>query len=51
MKGEEDFEQILESLHDHFKLIQLTSFENLARNNSDNLTAKRLIELSNLELN
>jgi hypothetical protein len=41
---------ILETLHDHFKLIKLTSFEELARNNSMNLSAKALLELSNKEL-
>lgn len=41
---------ILETLHDHFKLIKLTSFEELARNNSMNLSAKMLLELSNKEL-
>ena len=41
---------ILETLHDHFKLIKLTSFEELARNNSMNLSAKALLDLSNKEL-
>jgi len=41
---------ILESLHDHFKLIKLTSFEELARNNLENLSAKQLLDLSNDEL-
>lgn len=41
---------ILETLHDHFKLIKLTSFEELARNNSMNLSAKALLDLSNNEL-
>ena len=50
MKGQEDLEMILETLHDHFKLIKLTSFEELARNNSMNLSAKALLDLSNKEL-
>ena len=50
MKGQEDLEMILETLHDHFKLIKLTSFEEMARNNSMNLNAKALIETSNKEL-
>jgi hypothetical protein len=50
MKGQEDLEMILDTLHDHFKLIKLTSFEELARNNSMNLSAKQLLELSNKEL-
>lgn len=50
MKGQEDLEMILETLHDHFKLIKLTSFEELARNNQMNLSARQLIELSNKEL-
>ena len=41
---------ILETLHEHFKLIKLTSFEELARNNSMNLSAKALLDLSNNEL-
>ena len=41
---------ILETLHDHFKLIKLTSFEELARNNSMNMSAKQLLDLSNKEL-
>jgi chaperonin cofactor prefoldin len=40
MKEQEDLEMILETLHDHFKLIKLTSFEELARNNSMNMSAK-----------
>ena len=50
MKGQEDLEMILETLHDHFKLIKLTSFEELARNNSMNMSAKQLLDLSNKEL-
>ena len=38
MKGQDDLELILETLYDHFKLIQLTSFEELARNNQLNLS-------------
>jgi len=41
---------ILETLHDHFKLIKLTSFEELARNNHENMSAKSLLEMSNNEL-
>ena len=33
MKGQDDLEQILDTLHDHFKLIKLTAFEEHARNN------------------
>jgi len=40
MKGQDDLEMILETLHDHFKLIKLTSFEELARNNHENMSAK-----------
>lgn len=50
MKGQEDLEMILETLHDHFKLIKHTSFEELARSNSMNMSAKQLLELSNKEL-
>lgn len=50
MKGQDDLEIILETLHDHFKLIKLTSFEELARNNIENLTAKQLLDMSNDEL-
>lgn len=50
MKGQDDLEQILESLHDHFKSIQLTSFEELARNNHENLSAKQLLDHSSSEL-
>ena len=38
MKGQDDLEQTLETLYDHFKLIKLTSFEELARNNQLNLS-------------
>lgn len=41
---------ILETLHDHFKLVKLTSFEDLARNNVENLSAKQLLEMSTEEL-
>jgi len=40
MKGQDELEMILVALHDHFKLIRLTSFEELARNNNDNMSAK-----------
>jgi hypothetical protein len=40
MKGQDDLEMILETLHDHFKLIRLTSFEEMARNNLENRSAK-----------
>ena len=49
--GQEDFEQILQTLHEHFKLIQLTSFEELTQNNRENKNAKQLLELSNKEIN
>lgn len=49
-KGQDDLEKILEALHDHFKLIELTSFEELARNNPENLSAKELLDLSTREL-
>ena len=50
MKGQDDLEMILETLHDNFKLIKLTSFEELARHNMENHSAKQLLELSNAEL-
>lgn len=50
MKGQDDLEMILETLHDNFKLIKLTSFEELARHNMENQSAKQLLELSNREL-
>mmetsp|Transcript_18570 Transcript_18570/g.28525 ORF Transcript_18570/g.28525 Transcript_18570/m.28525 type:complete len:86 (+) Transcript_18570:1863-2120(+) len=50
MKGQDDLEMILETLHDHFKLIKLTSFEELARNNQENLSARQLLDLCNEEL-
>jgi hypothetical protein len=50
MKGSDDLEQILETLHDHFTLIKLTSFEELARNNSENLSAKQMLDQSSNEL-
>jgi len=40
MKGTDDLEKILETLKDHFQLIKLTSFEELARNNYENMSAK-----------
>ena len=50
MKGIDDLEKILETLRDHFELIRLTSFEELARNNTQNKSAKELLDLSNNEL-
>ena len=50
MKGQDDLEQILETLHSHFKHIQLTSFETLARDNKENKSAKELLEQSTSEL-
>ena len=50
MKGQDDLEQILESLHDHWKFVKLTSFEQLARENPSNLSAKQLLEESNSKL-
>lgn len=50
MKGIDDLEKILETLKDHFSLIRLTSFEELARNNTENKSAKELLDLSNNEL-
>lgn len=50
MKGQDDLEKILETLHDHFKLVRLTSFEELARNNQENMSAKQLLDFSNNEL-
>ena len=50
MKGQDDLEMFLETLHDNFKLIKLTSFEELARHNMENHSAKQLLELSNAEL-
>ena len=41
---------ILESLNDSFKMIKLTSFEELARQNTENFTAKDLLDQSNIEL-
>jgi len=50
MKGQDDLEQILETLHDHFNLIRLTSFEELARNNPEHRSAKQLLDDSCAEL-
>ena len=50
MKGQDDLEALLETLHDHFKIIKQTSFENLVRNNQENHGAKEIIEISNNEL-
>jgi hypothetical protein len=50
MRGQDDLEKILETLYEHFKHIKLTSFENLARTNPENKTAKDLIDMSNNEL-
>ena len=50
MKGIDDLEKILETLKDHFQLVQLTSFEELARNNPENKSAKELLDMSNNEL-
>lgn len=50
MKGQDDLELILETLYDHFKLIQLTSFEELARNNQLNLSVTQIMDKSNVEL-
>lgn len=50
MKGTDDLEKILETLKDHFQLIRLTSFEELARNNTENKSAKELLDHSNNEL-
>ena len=50
MKGQDDLEMILETLHDHFKSIKLTSFEELAKNNHENKSAKQLLDSSNTEL-
>ena len=41
---------ILESLNDSFRMIKLTSFEELARQNTENITAKDLLDQSNVEL-
>lgn len=50
MKNQDDLEMVLETLYDHFKLVKLTSFEELARNNIENLSAQQLVDMSNLEL-
>jgi len=50
MRGQDDLEQILQTLHDHFYLIKLTSFEHLAKNNPENKCAKDLLDFSNYEL-
>ena len=50
MKGQDDLEQILETLHSHFKHIKLTSFETLARDNKEDRSAKELLEQSSSEL-
>lgn len=50
MKGQDDLEQILETLHDHFNFIKLTSFEQLAKTNPEHLSAKQLLEHSTSEL-
>ena len=41
---------ILDTLHDHYKLIKLTSFESLAKNNHESMSARALLEMSNNEL-
>jgi|TARA_B110000285_G_C15111105_1_gene611168 hypothetical protein len=40
MKGQDDLEMILETLHENFNSIKLTSFEELARYNTENKSAK-----------
>lgn len=50
MNGQDDLEALLETLHDHFRIIKQTSFEDLVRNNVDNLNAKEVLEISNREL-
>jgi hypothetical protein len=50
MKGQDDLEALLETLHDHFKIIKQTSFENLVRNNVENHGAKEVLDVSNKEL-
>lgn len=50
MKGQDDLEMILETLHENFNSIKLTSFEELARYNTENKSAKQLLEQSNEQL-
>lgn len=50
MNGQDDLEALLETLHDHFRIIKQTSFEDLVRNNVDNLNAREVLEISNREL-
>ena len=50
MKGQDDLEMILETLHENFDSIKLTSFEELARQNTENKSAKQLLEQSNEQL-
>jgi hypothetical protein len=40
MNGQDDLEVLLETLHEHFRIIKETSFEDLVRNNVENRSAK-----------
>jgi len=35
---------ILEALHDHYHLIKVASFEEMAKHNNDNKSAKELLD-------
>lgn len=50
MRGQDDLERLLKTLQEHFQLIQLTSFERLAKNNQEKKSAIELFEMSNSEL-
>ena len=51
MRRQDDLENTLRALYQHFQLVKLTSTEELSRNNPENLSAAQLIEHSNKELN
>ena len=50
MNGQDDLEELLNTLHDHFSIIKQTSFEDLVRNNVENRSAKQVLDISNREL-
>lgn len=50
MRRQDDLENTLRALYQHFQLVKLTSIEELCRNNPENLSTAQLIEQSNKEL-
>ena len=50
MKNQDDLERILDTLYDHFLVIQKTSFDDLSRENLEATGSKELITKSNEEL-